>query len=585
MAYEEYYKQDKDGSYAVHFYNKDQLDISEIKKAFSSYGKVVGINFGKNDTRLTFVKLGSLQEAIACLNGLKDSNIEILPERSKIKKWENRDSSQQQALRTGNQKTFNNDKKLNKNLPNARENSPRKRTSNENNRPNNFSSNQNFMHEPNPNVRGSESESSVFNEKSSLFSKQQTSKETNSSDTTIDYGKYYRLSKDDTYTIHFANRKGLEIDEIEKLCSPYGNVVSIYPGGENNGLRFVKYKTQEEVMRCIKGLRDGNVITLLPQKNKVMTETKTTDQRSLNPWQTAASAEMGGTKPTDQGSLCPWQAAASAEMSGTKPTDQGSLCPWQAARTEDTLQRTFSTGKQFNSNSIHNERSPENGEKPNYNTKTSGLDKLKDTDYSSDTASRSSRQSYKFNENKTKYKKTSPQMSNEQYSFSIQQNPMSNKAYDRVMREEQQETKLYPSIKTETDIKMDKMRAGTRDHKIPALISDTEAKLNESDTMHYDMLTGTARNALPELYQEIIVANIHAKYGVHYILHLFEKYGPISATLVKTIPENDLRYCHVYFETAQDAVAVEKEFDNFDLAGKNLIVLQRSRLIDGTICK
>ncbi|XP_024893139.1 probable WRKY transcription factor protein 1 [Temnothorax curvispinosus] len=561
MDHDKYYKLDKGGTYTVHFYNKDRLDTPEIKEAFSSYGKVVDINFGKEDTLLTFVKLGSLKETIACLDGFKDSNIEILPERSKIRKRDNRDSSQQQAF----QKTFNNDKKLNKNLPNARENSPRKRTSNENNRSNNFTSNQKFMpnHGPNSNVRGSESDLSVFNEKSSLFSKQQISKETNSSDTTIDYRKYYRLSKDDTYTIHFANRKGLEMDEIEKLCSPYGNIVSIYPGGENNGLRFVKYKTQEEVIRCIKGLRDCNVISLLPQKDKIMTETKTTDQRSLNSWQTTASTEMGG----------------------TKPTDQGSLCPWEAARTEDTSQRTFSTGKQFNSNSIHNERSPENGEKSNYNTKTSGLDKLKDTDYSSDTASRGSRQSYKFNENKTKYKKTSPQMSNEQYSFSRQQNPMSNKAYDRVMREKQQETKLYPSTKTETDIKMDKMRAGTHDHNIPALISDTETKLNESDTMHCHMLSGTARNALPELYQEIIVANIHTNYGVHYILHLFEKYGPISATLVKTIPENDLRYCHVFFKTVQDAVAVEKEFDNFHLAGKNLIVLQRSRLVDGTICK
>ncbi|XP_077272548.1 uncharacterized protein LOC143903062 [Temnothorax americanus] len=569
MDHDKYYKWDKSG-YTVHFYNNDRLDTPDIKKAFSPYGKVIGINFGKEDTLLTFVKFLTLKETIACLNGLKDSDIEILPERSKMKKRDNRDSSQQQAVRTENsfQKTFNNDKKLNKNLPNARESSPRKRTSNESNRSNNFSSNQKFMpnHEPNPNVRGSESDLSVFNEKSLLFSKQQISKETNSSDTTIDYEKYYRLSKDDTYTIHFANRRGLEMDEIEKLCLPYGNVVSIYPGGENNGLRFVKYKTQEEVMRCIKGLRDGNVIALLPQKDKVMTETKTTDQRSLNPWQNPS-----------------WQTAASAEMGGTKPTDQGSLCPWEAARTEDTSQRTFSTGKQFNSNSIHNERSPENGEKPNYNTKTSGLNKLKDTDYSSDTASRSSRQSYKFNENKTKYKKTSPQMSNEQYSFSRQQNPMSNKAYDRVMREEQQETKLYPSTKTETDIKMDKMRAGTRDHNIPALISDTETKLNKSDTVHYGMLSGTARNALPELYQEIIVANIHTNYSVHYILHLFEKYGPISATLVKTIPENDLRYCQVYFETAQDAVAVEKEFDNFYLAGKNLIVLQRSRLIDETL--
>lgn len=78
--------------------------------------------------------------------------------------------------------------------------------------------------------------------------------------------------------------------------------------------------------------------------------------------------------------------------------------------------------------------------------------------------------------------------------------------------------------------------------------------------------------------QEVIVANIHTNYGVHYILHLFEKHGPISATLVKTIHKTDIRYCFVYFINTEDALAIEKEFDNFVLSGRNLIVLRKSQL-------
>jgi len=139
----------------------------------------------------------------------------------------------------------------------------------------------------------------------------------------------------------------------------------------------------------------------------------------------------------------------------------------------------------------------------------------------------------------------------------------------------------------ETHTKMDRnMRINTHDYKMPALISDTEMKSKESDAMSNSSLSNETKKSSSKIVfipmQEIIVANIHSKYGVHYILHLFEKYSPISATLVKTIPETDIRYCHVYFKSAQDAEAVEEVFDNFDLFGKNLIVLRKSRLLDET---
>lgn len=80
--------------------------------------------------------------------------------------------------------------------------------------------------------------------------------------------------------------------------------------------------------------------------------------------------------------------------------------------------------------------------------------------------------------------------------------------------------------------------------------------------------------------QEVIVANIHPNFGIHYILHLFEKHNPLSVSLMMTTPKTRIRYCHVYFETPAEAVATEKEFDMHLLQGSSLIVLRSQRLME-----
>ncbi|XP_076161256.1 uncharacterized protein LOC143143647 [Ptiloglossa arizonensis] len=79
--------------------------------------------------------------------------------------------------------------------------------------------------------------------------------------------------------------------------------------------------------------------------------------------------------------------------------------------------------------------------------------------------------------------------------------------------------------------------------------------------------------------QEIIVANVHPNLGIHYILHLLEKYNPISVSLMMTIPRTGIRYCHVYFKTFEEALAAEREFDTHNLSGNNLIVLRSQKLM------
>ncbi|XP_033226823.1 uncharacterized protein LOC117179285 isoform X2 [Belonocnema kinseyi] len=72
--------------------------------------------------------------------------------------------------------------------------------------------------------------------------------------------------------------------------------------------------------------------------------------------------------------------------------------------------------------------------------------------------------------------------------------------------------------------------------------------------------------------EEVIIANVQEGVSELYILYLLEKFEPISITEMKIIPEKGIRYCSVYFKSTADAIAVERQFDNFGLSGNNLIV-------------
>ncbi|CAK9810366.1 hypothetical protein ANTPLA_LOCUS6560 [Anthophora plagiata] len=80
--------------------------------------------------------------------------------------------------------------------------------------------------------------------------------------------------------------------------------------------------------------------------------------------------------------------------------------------------------------------------------------------------------------------------------------------------------------------------------------------------------------------ETVIVANIHPGLSVHYILHLFGKYNPISVSVMMMTPMSKIRYCHVYYTTLHEACATMEEFDAYCLHGRNLIVLTMEKLIE-----
>lgn len=73
---------------------------------------------------------------------------------------------------------------------------------------------------------------------------------------------------------------------------------------------------------------------------------------------------------------------------------------------------------------------------------------------------------------------------------------------------------------------------------------------------------------------EVIVANLHYSVNAAYVLHLLEKYEPLAVSYVKTVPYKNIRYCHVYFKSAVQAMKAEGRLDHLDLNGNRLIALR-----------
>lgn len=319
----------------------------------------------------------------------------------------------------------------------------------------------------------------------------------------MEYENYYKIETDGTFSIHFPNYKKLSIDEIKELFSPHGDVVSVNTAGSINGLRFVKFKTVEEISRSLEAFRNSDTIRILPQKKFQNGKNKIDKKFSKQ------------------------------QITSSKDDSFSSL--------SHTSNQAI---KQHN-------RSHSNGS-------------------SSDTCSQGSRHRYRLNTNTIKCNKSNSPLSD---SLHIQQN------YNNS---------IAPTLNNDLEVikrfHIDNyMNKDMLDYKIPALISKSDVRDKEYDSVsNYSLRNATkiSSKAIIIPMQEIIVANIHANYGVHYILHLFERYNPISATLIKKIPETGVRYCHVYFRTLQDAIAIEEKFDNFFLSEKNLIVLRKSRLIE-----
>lgn len=85
----------------------------------------------------------------------------------------------------------------------------------------------------------------------------------------MDHEKYYDRKSDGSYVIHFLNKKGLNLQEVNKKFSVFGKVLSVDDNGKANELCFIKYGTVEDAIKCIDGFKNDKSIKILPHIHKV----------------------------------------------------------------------------------------------------------------------------------------------------------------------------------------------------------------------------------------------------------------------------------------------------------------------------
>lgn len=85
----------------------------------------------------------------------------------------------------------------------------------------------------------------------------------------MDHEKYYDRKSDGSYVIHFLNKKGLNLQEVNKRFSVFGKVLSVDDHGKANALCFIKYGAVEDAIKCIDGFKNDKSIKILPHIHKI----------------------------------------------------------------------------------------------------------------------------------------------------------------------------------------------------------------------------------------------------------------------------------------------------------------------------
>lgn len=529
IDYDKYYKRDNDGCYTVHFANNKKLSIDEIEEIFSAYGKVMSVNITEHEYGFRFVKYKTLEEIICCLKGLKNSDIiQLLPERIKMNGSNRRlkyNSTPRKRLEYSFQKTSDIDNQFNLNSAHNR--------------------------------RSSEIENLTHSTSTSNVS--QLDNADNFSDTASRSSHNLK-----------SNVNAIKHDKSDPLISN-----SLFSGQQNS----ISNSSETDYYKYYKIGKDGNYIVHFVNKK----ELSINEIRTLfSSYGNVVSVYVNGEKinglvfvryrsleetitclkelqNNDMINILPQK----DKINGTvKKTDQENSNHGQLAEMQDSFQ---GINRQFDSNSNCDKKFSKPEEKLTPNTsdrnRFHSTKNFLNTDFES-----------LNDDNKSAITHSDFLISDKQIS---RQRSFNNYEVTNYNQEQQHKSKFHSFAKPDININVNK---NVSDDKIlPLLISDMEIKQKQFDAVSN---SSSQWRDIPI----IIVANIHASYDVHHILHLFKKYNPISARVVKTILGTNKRYCYVYFKTIQDAITVEEEFDNFDLSDKKLIVLRMSRLEDAA-CK
>lgn len=390
--------------------------------------------------------------------------------------------------------------------------------------------------------------------------------------------KYYSLEKDGTYCLGFPNKHALSEKEIEEIFSDYGDVISVRTSGDERGFRFVRFKSEEEAECAVQGLHGHKKIRILPKKPKVANNNE--KGRSKENQKNGQQKNLGAKKKVSNKNKKKDDDELNDSFNEDSPTAH-SINKKKPQPYGGTYNGSFNA-KSFDS--TNEEDSAKSAETENLMKilKFRSL-KIKANNCAIDSFANAHEEGTKKKINQNEEEGSNrdnsnsrqlgnnvkPKTQHKEVDESVKSNPEEN---GNVLKKIRLNASQLHSGRQSTDsvsrFATDQIACDLSDDKEPPELVSTD-ELKQRSGKGSVCSDETIKISLAE---EVIVANIHEKFSVLYILYLLEKFEPISITEIKTISRNGVRYCSVYFKSQKDAIAVERQFDNFDLSGNKLIV-------------
>ncbi|XP_015606072.1 uncharacterized protein LOC107272915 isoform X1 [Cephus cinctus] len=351
---------------------------------------------------------------------------------------------------------------------------------------------------------------------------------------------YCKEGKNGNFCILFRNTSALSVDQIHKIFSEFGNVLSVNCAGNERGMRFVSYKSKIEAINSIMSLKGHESINLTPWMNK---EEK--DLKSQNKYK--------------------------GQQSRLTRVDDHEL-NFKQSKSDGTISST-------NSNSMLCDETESTGERSNGSNNSDNFIQSKNNKSISNSLPRSTHKDIQ-SENQGKEGIEIEKCGNNNRIKSIHKiaNCLS---YQGTTDKEQlikESGATKDNLHGSAGNRNSMMESEKLNDDIPDLITSKEVMQNVNDYNAYsNNYASTLKKIKIVQAGEVIVANISKPFGAAYILHLFESYQPICISSIMTTTQS-IRYCHVYFQTPLEAHKVEKKFDKFPLHDNNLIVLRPEKL-------
>lgn len=369
-----------------------------------------------------------------------------------------------------------------------------------------------------------------------------------------DYEKLIDLTSKNLACLCFRNTDRLSIAKITDIFSEYGTVVGVNCAGDEDGFRFVRYRTKEEALEAAMHLEGNSSIQLQPVKHRHKDyQFPKNEQANRDEWRNYRATRYD--EETDKpNSTKGGQSLRNGRQNNNQKPNNDNRMKHDHSR--------FDNPNKYNSESRQDHSNVQDSARQHYNFKAT-----REVTYSNESDDKKKEtQSPNTSTNRDRFLQLSKLRGTVANTF---QRP------DGVARNLSAVSDALASLAVATSPPSSQHssrgQSVNNDVPPPLIASLSSPQFGPVDVEEEKKIVVAA--------YDVILANIHPNFGIRYIYQMLRKYSPIYVSDIETVPDINVRFCYVYFDTPANALLVEESLNGVSLGGKNLIML-RSQVLE-----